>query len=65
MKEFFFFLNCWYRPRTRLLNTALLLYTLQHIIALSTAVPLNAPTEFKAEYSWMPRAHPPTILFTT
>ena len=50
------------------INTALLLYTLyilQRIIVPSTTVPRKAPTEFKAGYSWMPRAHPPTILFTT
>lgn len=50
------------------INTALLLYTLyllQRIIVPSTAVSHKPPTEFKSGYSWMPRAHPPTLLFTT
>ena len=49
-------------------NTALLLYTLyllQRIIVPSTSVPRKPPTEFKAGYSWLPRTHAPTLLFTT
>ena len=50
------------------INTALLFYTLyilQRIVVPSTAVPRKPASEFKAGYSWMPRSHPPTLLFTT
>jgi membrane-associated progesterone receptor component len=49
-------------------NTALLLYILyllQRIIVPSTSTPRTPPTEFKAGYSWMPRTHAPSVLFTT
>lgn len=49
-------------------NTALLmyiLYTVQRILVPSTTVPKAIPTEFKNGYSWMPKAHPPTLLFQT
>lgn len=50
------------------INTALLLYLLylfQRIFFPSASVPRTPPTEFKAGYSWMPRAHTPSLLFTT
>ncbi|KAH9008703.1 cytochrome b5 [Lactarius deliciosus] len=50
------------------INTALLLYTLyllQRTVFPSTSVPRKPPTEFKSGYSWLPRAHAPTVLFTT
>jgi membrane-associated progesterone receptor component len=50
------------------INTALLvyiLYSVQRIIFPSTSAPKTIPTEFKAGYSWMPKAHPPTVLFKT
>ena len=49
-------------------NTALLvyiLYSVQRIIFPSTSKPTTTPNEFKAGYSWMPKSHPPTVLFTT
>ena len=49
-------------------NTALLVYILyqaQKILFPSTKVPSHVPTEFKSGYSWMPRSHPPTLLYTT
>ncbi|KAI0337867.1 cytochrome b5 [Trametopsis cervina] len=49
-------------------NTALafyILYCVQRIVFPSTTVPPKAPTEFKDGYSWMPKAHPPTLLFQT
>ena len=49
-------------------NSALLLYVLycvQRIVFPSIKTPEKAPTEFKDGYSWMPRAHPPTLLFQT
>ncbi|KAH8990679.1 cytochrome b5 [Lactarius hatsudake] len=50
------------------INTALLIYTLyllQRTVFPSTSVPRTPPTEFKSGYSWLPRAHAPTVLFTT
>ncbi|KAI0065213.1 cytochrome b5 [Artomyces pyxidatus] len=50
------------------INTALLLYILyllQRILLPRTSVPAKPHSEFKASYSWMPRAHPPTLLYTT
>jgi membrane-associated progesterone receptor component len=47
-------------------NTALLvyiLYSVKRIIFPST--PTTVPNEFKAGYSWMPKTHPPTVLFRT
>ena len=49
-------------------NTALLLYILycvQRIIFPSNAIPKKVPHEFKEGYSWMPKSHPPTLLFQT
>ncbi|KAA1470788.1 cytochrome b5 [Dentipellis sp. KUC8613] len=50
-------------------NTALLLYllyTVQRILFPRGSPPPvdDAPTEFKKGYSWMPRAHPPVLVFT-
>lgn len=50
------------------INTALLLYilyTVQRILIPSNKLPKTIPTEFKHGYSWMPKAHPPTLLFQT
>src|SRR5260221_7280426 len=50
------------------INTALLffiLYLVQRILFPSTSIPRSAPTEFKAGYSWKPRAHVPALLFQT
>ncbi|KAG5634319.1 hypothetical protein H0H81_002424 [Sphagnurus paluster] len=49
-------------------NTALfmyILYSVQRIIFPSVSRPKSIPNEFKAGYSWMPKAHPPTVLFKT
>lgn len=49
-------------------NSALLLYVLycvQRIVFPSTSTPSRAPSEFKEGYSWMPKSHPPTLLFKT
>ena len=49
-------------------NTALLiyiLYSVQKIIFPSVSTPKVAPHEFKQGYSWMPKSHPPTVLFKT
>lgn len=49
-------------------NTALflyILYSVQRLIFPSTSVLKTVPNEFKAGYSWMPKAHPPTVLFKT
>ncbi|KAH9943578.1 cytochrome b5 [Amylocystis lapponica] len=50
------------------INTALLIYVLysvQRILFPSNNIPLTTPHEFKNGYSWMPKAHPPTLLFQT
>ncbi|EJD00357.1 cytochrome b5 [Fomitiporia mediterranea MF3/22] len=50
------------------INTVLLLviaYYTQRIVFPSTAQPSETPTEFKQNYSWMPKSHPPTLLFKT
>ncbi|KAF4622195.1 hypothetical protein D9613_009366 [Agrocybe pediades] len=47
-------------------NTALflyILYSVQRIIFPSTSKPKTVPNEFKAGYSWLPKTHPPTVLF--
>lgn len=47
-------------------NTVLLLaivYYAQRILLPSTSTPSYPPSEFKHGYSWMPKAHPPTLLF--
>lgn len=51
-------------------NTALLiyiLYTVQKIVfpPIPNISPATVPSEFKNSYSWMPKAHPPTVLFMT
>ncbi|KAH9840811.1 cytochrome b5 [Rhodofomes roseus] len=49
-------------------NTALLLYILyavQRILLPSNSQSKSVPHEFKGGYSWMPKAHPPTLLFKT
>ncbi|TFK21705.1 cytochrome b5 [Coprinopsis marcescibilis] len=49
-------------------NTALMLYILysvQRIIFPPLTKPASIPTEFKAGYSWMPKSHPPSVLFKT
>ena len=50
------------------INTALLLYILyqaQRILIPSNKLPAQTPSEFKSGYSWMPKSHPPTLLYTT
>ncbi|KAI0364620.1 cytochrome b5 [Pilatotrama ljubarskyi] len=50
------------------INTALLLYILysiQRIIFPSSSVPKTVPNEFKNGYTWMPKSHPPTLLYQT
>jgi membrane-associated progesterone receptor component len=50
------------------INTALFVYILfsvQRIIFPTTSKPKTIPNEFKSGYSWMPKAHPPTVLFKT
>ncbi len=47
-------------------NTALFLYILyavQRIIFPPISKPATVPNEFKAGYSWLPKAHPPAVLF--
>ncbi|KAF8128765.1 cytochrome b5-like heme/steroid binding domain-containing protein, partial [Mycena galopus ATCC 62051] len=49
-------------------NTALfvfILYTVQRIVFPTVSKPATVPREFKAGYSWMPKSHPPTVLFKT
>lgn len=48
------------------INTALVLYILysvQRIILPTTSKPATIPNEFKAGYTWLPKSHPPTVLF--
>jgi membrane-associated progesterone receptor component len=49
------------------INTALLLYILysvQRIVFPPVPSPSNpVPSEFKSGYTWMPKSHPPTVLF--
>ncbi|KDR72989.1 hypothetical protein GALMADRAFT_252370 [Galerina marginata CBS 339.88] len=48
------------------INTALflyILYSVQRIIFPSTSKPTTVPHEFKSGYSWMPKSHPPTVLY--
>ncbi|KAF8896854.1 cytochrome b5-like heme/steroid binding domain-containing protein [Gymnopilus junonius] len=47
-------------------NTALflyILYSVQRIIFPPTSKPKTVPNEFKSGYSWMPKSHPPTVLY--
>ena len=49
-------------------NTALLLYILysiQRILFPSNSVSQTVPNEFKNGYTWMPKSHPPTLLYQT
>ena len=49
-------------------NTVLLLaivYYLQRIVYPPVSTPSTIPHEFKVNYSWMPKTHPPTLLFKT
>ncbi|KAF7361319.1 Damage response protein 1 [Mycena sanguinolenta] len=49
-------------------NTALfvfILYSVQRIVFPRVSKPATIPREFKAGYSWMPKSHPPTVLFKT
>ncbi|KAI0051308.1 cytochrome b5 [Auriscalpium vulgare] len=49
------------------INTALLvyiLYLLQRILLPRTSVPAKPSVQFKSSYSWMPKAHAPTLLYT-
>jgi membrane-associated progesterone receptor component len=49
-------------------NTALLLYilyTVQRILFPPSKPPTTVPSEFKQSYTWMPKGHPPTLLFQT
>jgi membrane-associated progesterone receptor component len=48
------------------INTALflyILYSVQRILFPTARVSGPIPNEFKAGYSWMPKAHPPSVLF--
>ena len=50
------------------INTALFLYILyavQRIVFPSKSRPTTIPNEFKAGYSWMPKSHPPTVMYRT
>jgi membrane-associated progesterone receptor component len=50
------------------INTILFLislHTLYRIIFPSTLQFSTPPTEFKSGYSWMPKAHPPTVVYKT
>ena len=40
-----------------------ILYSVSRIVFPSTSKPKSIPHEFKAGYSWMPKSHPPTVLF--
>ena len=49
-------------------NTVLALaifYYAQKLVFPSVSLPSKPPTEFKDGYSWMPKSHPPTVLFKT
>ena len=48
------------------INTVLLLviaYYAQRIVFPPISQPSETPDEFKKNYSWMPKSHPPTVLF--
>ncbi|KIL57771.1 hypothetical protein M378DRAFT_194181 [Amanita muscaria Koide BX008] len=51
------------------INTALflyILYSVHKIVFPSVNLPPKPlPTEFKSGYTWMPKSHPPTVLFKT
>ncbi|KAJ7641410.1 cytochrome b5-like heme/steroid binding domain-containing protein [Roridomyces roridus] len=49
-------------------NTALflfILYSVQKVVYPSVHKPKKIPREFKSGYSWLPKSHPPTVLFKT
>lgn len=49
-------------------NTTLflyILYSVQRIIFPPVSKPTTIPKEFKSGYSWLPKAHPPAVLFKT
>ncbi|KAG9312537.1 cytochrome b5-like heme/steroid binding domain-containing protein [Chiua virens] len=49
-------------------NTALLvyiLYSVEKMIFPPISKPKHVPHEFKQGYSWMPKSHPPAVLFQT
>lgn len=49
-------------------NTLLLGYILRSVwmtLYPSIEEPKSVPREYKEAYSWLPKAHPPTVLFTT
>ncbi|KAF9005085.1 cytochrome b5-like heme/steroid binding domain-containing protein [Cyathus striatus] len=49
-------------------NTAMfiyILYSVQRILFPSVSKSKAIPNEFKAGYSWLPKTHPPTVLFKT
>jgi len=49
-------------------NTVLLLgiiYYAQGILLPKVSLPSETPTDYKKSYSWMPKSHPPTLLFET
>lgn len=50
------------------INTVLLLaiaYYVQRIVFPSTSLPSEPPSDYKQNYSWMPKSHPLTVLFKT
>jgi membrane-associated progesterone receptor component len=50
------------------INTALFLYIIyavQRIIFPPKTKPTTIPNEFKAGYTWMPKSHPPTVMYKT
>ena len=49
-------------------NTALfvyILYSVQRIVFPDVSSPKTIPNEFKSGYSWLPKTHPPTVLYKT
>jgi membrane-associated progesterone receptor component len=42
-----------------------ILYSIQRILFPSTSTPSEIPHEFKSAYSWIPKSHPPTLLYKT
>ncbi|KAF7319897.1 Damage response protein 1 [Mycena kentingensis (nom. inval.)] len=50
------------------INTALFLficYSVKRIVLPAVPDPKDIPREFKSGYSWLPKVHPPTVLFKT
>jgi predicted heme/steroid binding protein len=49
------------------LSTVLLVYILRSVVNTiypSVSEPSKVPREYKEGYSWLPKSHPPTVLFT-